>query len=176
MGPNDLLKRIRSGQAFTVEEVTAFASDPSQRTAAIQALLELLGGWTAERSAWPTAVAGITALGELRAEEGLPVLIEHLLLQPFEPEGWTRIRAGEPPAFAALVKIGEPAVKAVLEALEKADTDADAVAVAVAHVLTGVLGAKGGEQLVRERQKACAESSELMRRLEEARQYFSGKR
>lgn len=109
------LDDLRSEQARTRDR--AVDSILRDRRAVIEQLIPLIDPANVKKYSKETRIAAAYALGELRAVEAVPVLSKTLA----EPLGWEdNIHADRYlcPVFEALVKIGQPAVPAMIENIE----------------------------------------------------------
>ena len=92
----------------------------ANRVTVVKQLIPLIDPANATRYSDQTRCAGAYVLGELRAEEALPVLSRALADEPGR-KMWSRPSRYDAPVWNALVKIGRPAVPAMIENLETSD-------------------------------------------------------
>jgi hypothetical protein len=171
MGP-----KIRVGLALTAFVVLGVAQkgrwsvvvdlesdDPHKRRAAVESIIKhrnvphdkikaIADEYIAKKSKGGTVRDALRLLGKLQAREQIPYLVSLLPYRVYEDD------ADRPPsiettfpAAGALIDIGLPAIKPVLERLRH-ETDEEAL-LAGAGVLRGILGRKGALKRVDEEMK-----------------------
>jgi hypothetical protein len=113
-------------------------------------------------------VAAIYLLGELRAEEAVP-LLSKMLTDPLGPSVFTRVVRYGDPVGGALEKIGRPAVPGMIENIET--TDDGALRAASLGVLSHVLGGTKHVLELLDKLKARARDGTVIKRIEAARAY-----
>ncbi|HEV7281183.1 MAG TPA: hypothetical protein VGN57_13350 [Pirellulaceae bacterium] len=92
----------------------------AERKATIERLIPLIDPANAERHRKETRWAAAFLLGEMRAVEAVPVLAK-ALDRSMGPQNGLDLSPYDEPVFNALVRIGRPAVPALLENLRKSD-------------------------------------------------------
>jgi hypothetical protein len=133
----DVYRMMRSED---IQERTAAANKLlDERGGTISALENVIRDLAGDSSRRGTVKSAIDVLGELRAEEAIPLLVQNLTLEVFYKE--TKRTQGVTdlfPAVGALIKIGIQSIDPVLQRSTQAD-DADLLRTSSA-VVRGVLG------------------------------------
>lgn len=136
--PNTL-GNLRSPTTEAVDRAIDAALDAHKRQ--VEMLLPIVDPDNAAQYSDRTRAAAAFLLGEWRVPEAAPALAQSLArgLQPVLRPWNFRINRLDAPYWTALVKIGRPAVPALLGALEQCDDDARRfeVALVMDHVLGG---------------------------------------
>lgn len=91
-----------------------------ERKSQVEALIPLIDPANADRYSDETRSAAAYLLGELRAIEAVPVLAKALADEP-GPKIIFDLSRYDVPVFTALVKIGRPAVPAMIENIENSE-------------------------------------------------------
>jgi len=108
------------------------------RSELIKRLIPLIDPANADKYGDGTRCAAAYLLGEFRAVEAIPALAKALANEPGRHKS-TDISRYDAPVFTALVKIGRPAVPAMIENVETSDNDwhRKKSLLVIAHVLGG---------------------------------------
>jgi hypothetical protein len=111
----------------------------NDRKATIEQLISLVDVEKAEKQDEKTRIAAVYLLGDLRAVEAVPVLSK-ALSESLDDGATLDISRYDVPAFTALVKIGRPAVPAMIKNVETSDSQV--LRTSSLDVLVHVLGGK----------------------------------
>lgn len=148
----------------------------SQRHELIEPLVRFLKDWQPTKDSPQTVGTVILLLGELKANDAVPTLLDFLEFQsdPKFLEPRLRLHCFTPPAVTALIKIGKAAVPQTVHYLQGPAGDKPAVRVAVKWVLKGILGEKASIEFLSNTLRDC-KSPQGRHRLEECLQDFDPK-
>jgi HEAT repeat protein len=164
-GIESVTKRLESPDHATQER--AVAALLKQRKAVIELLIPMIPADKGKRSD-DNRAAAIYVLGELRAVEAVPALSK-VLGEEIGPSYSSIINRRLNPVFGALVKIGRPAVPAMIEIVEKSD---DPIARGKSlEVLYHVLGGKAHVLELLDKLKASVKEAKLNKRIVSAIKY-----
>lgn len=113
----------------------------------VAAIMRIVEKYVAEGNRQGTVKDAMMLLGKLRAIEAVPLLVRNITFQAF----YKNTKRPQPPedqfpAVAALIEIGEPSLRPVLERLAK--EDGEELQLAGTSVLRGVLGKDGAQALL----------------------------
>lgn len=151
MNTEELLARAAGGDVEARKELVATRRRRADRQRVIADLVAFLErGYLGLNAPAATATA-IDILGELRAEEAIPVLLNYLTFRPVDPSdlGFDgRLKAVMPPAVNALAKIGEPAIAPLLERVRRSGPREHALAATAANVLLAIAGPRQAATLI----------------------------